>query len=224
MNCSSSITNDKTRSIAARRIAQEFVIVRKDGFGGEIQIEMSAQQDRYRQGKRGPIVIVPAGADRAIYPCFMPEWLGTDLTQRIVVHGVAGVKDGAGHVRNLTRAGDARITMIMEGALLKLTSGAWRSTVRSGETFEIPVTVSRSVKLPAAAKIELVVPDEAAGLLRAEPLRLPPGVDAGTLRVVSTADARLCGPWSLKLVATALEDGRWPVVSETDLTVDFVDR
>jgi hypothetical protein len=183
---------------------------------------MSAQQDRYRQGKRGPIISVPAGADRAIYPCVMPEWLGTDLTQRIVVHGVAGVKDGAGNLRQLTRAGDARITMIMEGALLKLTTKATRPTVRLGEAFEIPVAISRSPKLAVETRIELVVPDEAAGLLRADPITLPPGVDEGTLRVVSTTDARLTGPWSLKIVATALEDGRWPVVSETELTVDCV--
>lgn len=202
----------------------EWIIVRKDGFAGELQIEMSAQQDRYRQGKRGPIISVPAGADRAIYPCFMPEWLGTDLTQRIVVHGVAGVKDGAGNLRQLTRAGDARITMIMEGALLKLTTKATRPTVRLGEAFEIPVAISRSPKLAVETRIELVVPDEAAGLLRADPITLPPGGDEGTLRVVSTTDARLTGPWSLKIVATALEEGRWPVVSETELTVEFAER
>jgi hypothetical protein len=202
----------------------EWIIKRNDGFAGEIQIEMSAQQDRYRQGKRGPIVTVPAGADRAIYPCFMPEWLGTDLTQRIVVHGVGGVKDGAGNVRQLTRAGDARITMIMEGALLKLSTKASRPSIRLGEAFEVPVVISRSIKLPVDTKIELVALEEAAGLLRADPITLPPGVDEGTLRVVSTADARLAGPWTLKLVATALEDDRWPVVSETDLMVDFVER
>jgi hypothetical protein len=202
----------------------EFVITRKEGFAGEIQIEMSAQQDRYRQGKRGPIVTVPAGADRAIYPCFMPEWLATDLTQRIVVHGVAGVEDGAGKVRQLTKAGDARITMIMEGALLKLTTKAPRQTLPLGAALEIPVAISRSIKLPVEARIELVVPEEAVGLIRAEPLTLLAGVDSGTLRIVSTADARLLGPWSLKLVATALEEGKWPVVSETELAVDFVEH
>ena len=78
--------------------------------------------------------------------------------------------------------------------------------------------------MPIDTKVELVVPAEAAGLLRADPLTLPPGVDQGTLRVISTADARLTGPWMLKLVATALEDGRWPVVSEIDLTVEFAEH
>ena len=84
---------------------------------------------------------------------------------------------------------------------------------------------SGAIVLHIAGKSEaLAPPDEAAGWLRADPLTLPPGVDQGTLRVVSTADAGLIGLWMLKLTATALEDGRWPVVSQADVAVEFVER
>ncbi len=194
-------------------------IVRSEGFDGEIQLHMTAAQSRYRCGIRGPITIVPAGATTAEYPCFLPEWLGTELTRRIVVHGVAAVPDPKGNLRYLTKQGDARITMILEGALLKLASPATESTARLGEVLEVPVVVSRSIKLPLPAKVELNVPEEIAGLLRAEPLVLPPGQDRGVLRIQTVADSRLEGPWLLRLSATALQDGKWPVVSEIDLPV-----
>ena len=202
----------------------ELEIVRKNGFTGKIWVEMSAQQSRYIQGIRGPIIDVPANAKRVFYPCFMPEWLGTDLTERIVVHGVAAKPDPTGKIRYLTKAGDCRITMIMEGALLKLTADASEQSVRPGDSLAVPVRISRSAKLPVAATVALEVPAEAAGLLRADPLRLEPGQDQGTLVIRSKADPRLEGPWSLRLRATAMQQGQWPVISETELPVVFAHR
>ena len=182
----------------------ELKIVRKNGFAGEVRVEMSAQQSHYIQGIHGSIIDVPATANRVFYPCFMPEWLGTDRTERIVVHGVAAVPDPKGKLRDLTKPGDSRITMIMEGALLKLAADAMRTTVRPGASFGVPVRISRSAKLPIAATITLEVPTEVAGLLRADPLVLEPGQDRGMLSIRSAADIRLEGPWSLKLRATAM--------------------
>ena len=202
----------------------EVEIVRQEGFSGEVQLEMTAQQSRDRQGIRGPIVAVPPQATRALYPCFMPEWLGTELTRRMIIQGVAAVPDPQGKLRYVTRPGDARITMILEGALLKLVAEAGQARLHAGESFQVPIRLSRSAKLPLPATVELVVPDEIAGLVHAEPLVLAPADDRGTLRIDSVADPRLAGPWLLKLTATALQDGRWPVVSECDLPVTFQDR
>jgi hypothetical protein len=199
----------------------ELEIVRQPGFAEEIRLEMSAQQDRYRQGTTGPIISVPPNESRAFYPCFLPEWLGTDLTRRIVVHGVAGVPDPRGNVRQLSRAGDARITMIMEGALLKLSTRARSGSRVLGQSFDLPVTVSRSARLPLPVTVTLEPPEEAAPLLTAEPIVLPPGTDQGVLQVSPKADERLLGPWLLRMKATALQEGKWPVVSETELEVEF---
>jgi len=78
---------------------------------------------------------VPAEADRAVYPCFLPEWLGTDLTRRIVIHGSAVIPDPKGTPRYLTKAAGSRITMIMEGALLKLSGEIADPNVRAGEAW-----------------------------------------------------------------------------------------
>jgi len=199
----------------------ELDIVRKEGFTGEIQLEMTAQQDRCRCGMRGGILTVPPGQTKVFYPCFMPEWLGTELTRRIIVHGVAVISDPKGNMRHVTKAGDARITMIMEGALLKLTAEASELTITPGATFEIPFTVSRSAKLPLAVSAELIVPDEIKSLLRFEPVSLSPDMDHATLKVITENDAALEGPWSFTVKATALQDDKWPVISETDVPVVF---
>ena len=199
----------------------ELDIVRNAGFTGEINLEMTAQQSRYRCGIRGGILPVTPEQTKAFYPCFMPEWLTTDLTRRIVVHGVAAIPDPKGNIRYVTKAGDARITMIMEGALLKLTSDASELTVIPGATFEIPVSISRSPKLPLPVSVELSVPDEIRGLLRSEPLTLAPDQDHGILNVSTESNITLKGPWMFTVTATALQDNKWPVISQTDVPVVF---
>jgi hypothetical protein len=199
----------------------EFDVVRKEGFTGELRIEMAAQQDRQRQGVRGPILPIPADAAKVVYPCFMPEWLSTDLTRRLVVHGVAIVPDAKGNPRHVLSPAVGRITMIMEGALLKLTADANELAARPGESFDVPVTIARSAKLSTEAIVELVVPDELASIVTAEPLKLLRDQVRGTLRIITKPHARLSGDWPLTIKATALEDGKWPVVSQTEIVVRF---
>lgn len=200
----------------------ELELVRKDGFAGEINLEMTAKQDRQRMGTRGGILTVPPGQNRAWYPCFLPEWLPMDLTRRIIVHGVVAVPDPKGNIRYLTKPGNARITMIMEGALLKVSSENSDVVTPLGEIQEITVKVSRSPELPLPVKVELVVPDEATGSISATPLILEPDKTSGVLQIVSKADEQLRGQWDLTVRATALQDDKWPVISETEIRVEYV--
>lgn len=197
-------------------------IVRNDGFTGPLQIAMSARQARDRQGIRGPLLPVGDTETLVLYPCSMPEWLGTDLTRRMNVHGVGAVPDPRGRLRWLTSAADARITMIMEGALLKLACQAEETVARPGDTVRIPVSVSRSIKLPLETQVELLVPDELTGLIDAVAITLPMGTDSGTLIVTTQPDAGLAGPWTFELRATALEHGKWPVTSFATAKIEFV--
>ena len=48
-------------------------------------------------GITGPIMEVPAGQREVFYPCFMPEWLTTDRTTRMVVYGYGEVTDPKGN-------------------------------------------------------------------------------------------------------------------------------
>lgn len=200
----------------------ELELVRKDGFSGEIKLEMTAKQDRQRMGTLGGILTVPADQNRAWYPCFLPEWLPMDLTRRIIVHGVVAVPDPKGNVRYLTKPGNARITMIMEGALLKLSTENSDVVTPMGEIQEIVVNVARSPKLPLPVKVELIVPEEATGFISATPLLIEPDKNQGVLQIFSKIDEQLRGQWNLTVRATALQDGEWPVVSESEIHIEYV--
>ena len=196
-------------------------VVRNPGFTGDLKIAMNAQQDRHRRGARSGLMPVPAGATRIAYPMFMPEWLGVEWTTRIVVHGVGAVPDPKGRVRYLTRAGDSRITMLLEGALMKLECPTPQIVARPGDEIKVPLTIARSVKLPLPATVEFVIPDELQGIVECDPVTFSAETSEGVLTVRTKADAHLDGRWSWTFTATSLQDGQWPVVSQTDLDVLF---
>ncbi len=199
----------------------ELEIRRHEGFNGPVTVIMSAKQSRDRQGIRGATIVAGEGVDRIVYPTFMPEWLATDITRRIVVHGSAEIADPAGIKRIVTRPADARITMIMEGALLKLSLENPEVRVWSGAVVSIPVQVLRAQGFAGAVTVSLQVPDEAAELLRSESVRLDAGTDHGELLIRTTDDSALYGRWNLRIRAASERDG-WPVASETELLLDIL--
>ena len=172
-------------------------------------------------GVRGGILPVPSDQSKVFYPTFMPEWLSTDLTRRIVVHGVAIIPDPKCNLRHVSRAADARITMIMEGALLKLSAKAPETIFRPGDTIEVPVKISRSPKLPIASKISLDIPEELQGLIECDSMTLEADKSSGTISIRTVGSDVLHGPWDWTLRATSLQNDTWPVVSETTISVRF---
>ena len=112
--------------------------------------------------------------------------------------------------------------MILEGALMKLSHQAGELTVKSGSRFQVPVRVVRSAKFREDAVIRLEVPEELKGLLQAEPVKLAAGKSEAVLEITTLPDARLAGDWDLKITATAMQDGRWPAVSQTRVAVRLV--
>jgi len=83
------------------------------------------------------------------------------------------------------------------------------------------VTVSRSPKLTLPVTVTLDIPGEAQGILRSEPVTIAADQSTGILRIESQADNKLAGEWTLTLTATALQDAQWPMVSQTDIRVEF---
>ena len=199
----------------------EFVVHREDGFKGEVQMMMAAGQSRHRQGITGPIIKVPPEAERALYPSFMPEWLATDRTTRMSILGMAVIADPKGTKRYVTKPASARITMILEGALLKVSQQAGELTIAPGSGFTIPLTISRSTKLKETVTVNLVIPKELTGSLRCRPVTVEPGQSTVLLPVQTLADKRLTGRWPLTIKATAMQDNRWLVMSQTKATIDF---
>lgn len=104
---------------------------------------------------------------------------------------------------------------------MKLTAGNVDAVAKTGSVVEIPVTVSRSPKLSLPVTVRLEVPWEAKDCLNAEPVILAADQDSAMLRIQTVNDSGLTGQWSLTLTATALQDEKWPVVSQTDVKVEF---
>ena len=228
---------DKNRQRAVHRgttYPAPFVIEREAGFDGAVRMQMAAKQGRHRQGIDGPIITVPAGVNEALYPCAMPEWLETDRTTRMVVLGVATQRDPQGNPREVTQAADARITMILEGALLsvrerKQPGDRGEHVARLGDVIRLPFRISRSQKLPLPVLVELELPAELATLCEVSPVQLSAEQQVGEFQIQtdSVKDSeqlqRLLGAWPLTMRATAMQSDRWPVVSETEVTVTLVE-
>lgn len=193
----------------------DVIVTRLEGYTGPVTLQMAAAQQRQRRGMRAGPLEVPASATTAQYPIFMPEWLETNLTCRMNVIGVVQVPDPKGNVRHVTGNMDGLIVMSLEGGLLKITHEPAERVVAAGSQIEIPVRVSRSAKLPAEVRLEVVAPDEFAGLFTADPIVLPPTESTAIVKLRIAADARLAGERQVTIRATALQNGRWPAVSET---------
>lgn len=200
----------------------ELIVERLEGFTGEISLQMAALQSYQVQGIRGPDYPVPSGATKAFYPCFMPEWLETTRTSRMNLNAVVKVSDPRGHLRHLVTEIHGRITMSIEGALLKVSAAADDLSVRPGQEMVLPVKISRSSQLPGPVKLELVAPEAIRRLLHMEPVVLPPGRTQAVLRIRTTDDPLLTGERTFSVRATAYQPGKLLVQSEAAVSFAVV--
>jgi hypothetical protein len=198
----------------------EVIVERLEGFQGEIVLKMAAQQSYQVQGITGGEVKVPPGVTQTIYPCFMPEWLETTRTSRMGMIAVAQVADPKGKIRYLVNDITGFITMTMEGALLKVSAEDRDLAVPVGRPFNVHVKVSRLAKLAEPVRLELHLPEELAGHLQAEPVTVTVGKESADVRITPAANLR--GLCTFTIRATALQEGRYPVISETLVPVEFL--
>ncbi|QDU27949.1 hypothetical protein ETAA8_30410 [Anatilimnocola aggregata] len=196
----------------------DVIVERLDGYEGPVTLQMAATQQRQRRGIRGGSLTVPAGVEQVQYPIFMPEWLETSLTARMNVIGVTPVADGKGNIRQVTGIMDGFIVMSLEGALLKITHEPLEYVASPGGSIDIPLKVSRTVKLPTSADVLLMGSGEKNAPLTADGLHLAPSEDQCTLKVKIAPDAKL-GVHHAVIRATALQDGKWPAISETTVGI-----
>ena len=191
-----------------------FNIERLEGFAGPITLEMTAKQQRHRQGLASDEFSVPAEAKRVEYPIFVPEWMETTKTSRMIINGAVQVADPKGNVRTLLQKQELRVGILPEGALMKLSHTAGEPTVTLGSEVRIPLALSLASELKDAIKITVMPTDEQSTLLAAEPIQLSPGQKETTLIVRVANDAKLVGEQSLVVRAATLRNG-YPVISET---------
>ncbi len=195
------------------------LIERLEGYTGPITLEMTAKQQRHRQGLASEEFVVPPEAQRVEYPIFVPEWMETTKTSRMILNGSVKVADPKGNVRTLLQRQELRIGILPEGALMKLSHTAGELTVAPGSEIRVPLALSRAAEFRAPVQIELVADETQAGLMAAAPIALTPEQANGELVVRLGSDPRLSGEQSFTVRAVGLKDGRWPVIAETTVLV-----
>lgn len=194
------------------------LIERLEGYSGPITLEMTAKQQRHRQGLASDEFIVPPDGKRVEYPIFVPEWMETTKTSRMILNGSVQVADPKGTVRTLLQRQELRIGILPEGALMKLSHAAGEPQLKLGGELTIPLSLSVATELREPITISLVPSSEQAGLVSAEPISLPAGQKDAQLTVRFASDAKLVGEQTLLVRAATLRHG-WPVRSEATILV-----
>jgi hypothetical protein len=196
------------------------MIERLEEFEGEIQLIMSSSQSRHRQGICGPqAVIVPSGDTRAFYPTYVPEWLGTNLTQRMSLSTVAQVSDPKGNLRHLVSPMNGNIVMSIEGALLKITHQLQDVAVGRGAFFELPVQILRAKKLSASVRLELEILPEYSTTLASDPITVAADQNQARLHINVLSEAPLTDEIRFTVKGTAMDAANLPVVARTHASI-----
>ena len=195
------------------------LIERLEGYTGPITLEMTAKQQRHRQGLASEEFVVPPEALRIEYPIFVPEWMETTKTSRMILNGAVKVADPKGNMRTLLQRQELRIGILPEGALMKLSHTAGELTVAPGSEIRIPLALSRAAEFRVPVQVELIADEAQTGLIAAAPITLTPEQADGVLIVRLGNDPRLSAEQSFTIRAVGLKDGRWPVIAETTVLV-----
>lgn len=197
------------------------LIERDKGFAGEIVLEMTSRQGRHRQGITGPELTVQPGVARILYPVFLPEWLETTRTSRMVVNGVAKVVDPQGNIRYSITRQKSRMGFLAGGALLKISADIVELQSAPGQTFSVPITISRTKQLTESVRLEISPTVSQTELFTAEPKTLPATQTEILFPITANATVDSSREHKLTIRATVLQNGTLPVVSETTIVVQF---
>jgi hypothetical protein len=200
------------------------LIERLEGFDGPITLEMTAKQQRHRQGLTSGEMVVAPDAKRVEYTIFVPEWMETTKTSRMILNGSVRVADPKGTVRTLLQRQELRFGILPEGALMKLSHTPTKDRVECGGDVRIALSLSIAPEFREPIRITLEPDESQAGAFSMQPITLPAGQLETTAVVRIANDARCRGEQSILFRATALKDGRWPVISETSVLLEVRSR
>ena len=191
-----------------------FKIERLEGYVGPLTLEMTSKQQRHRQGLSSDEMIVPPEVVRAEYPIFVPEWMETTKTSRMIINGAVKVADPKGNVRTLLQKQELRVGILPEGALMKLSHSAGEMTATLGSEVRVPLALSLATELRDAIKITVMPSESQTNLLSAEPVQLSPGQKETSFVIKLSSDTQLVGEQAVVIRAATLRNG-YPVISET---------
>jgi len=136
----------------------------------------------------------------------------------MILNGAVTVPDPKGNVRTLLNRMELRLGLLPQGALMKLSPGATEPVrVAAGKDFRVPLTLVRTADFRETARVELVLDESQQGQFLAESMEL--AADAATVNLVVRATPQAPGFATLKFRATAMQQGKWKVMSETTVEV-----
>ena len=196
------------------------LIERLEGYTGPITLEMTAKQQRHRQGLASDEFQVPADAKRVEYPIFVPEWMETTKTSRMILNGSIQLADPKGTVRTLLQRQELRFGILPEGALMKLTHGAAEIKASAGSELTIPLSLSLAPELREPIQITVVPNERHKGLFTAEPIHLASGQKDAKFVIRVGTEPSVVGEQEVTIRAKSQRHG-WPVISETTLLIDI---
>jgi hypothetical protein len=202
---------------------------RLEGYSGPVTIEMTSKQQRHRQGLRGEEMDVPADVTRFEYPIFVPEWMETTKTSRMIINGVVRVPDPKGNMRTLVQQQELRLGLLPVGAHMKLAAEHPLLKIKRGGTVEMTLTLTKATEFKDRATIALHAIDIAPGeRITADKAQnksfsvTPVEADAaGLYRISLTAadDEKLVGEHTVALRASAMQGGKYLVAADAVVTV-----
>lgn len=199
------------------------LITRDPEFKGDIVLEMTSLQGRHVQGISGPELRVGPDVSRVLYPVFLPEWLETTRTSRMVVNGVAQVADPQGNLRYSLARQKTRMGFLPTGALLKIATEP-EISYQPEKPLVIPVTVHRDLSLNQSLQLTLV----SDGLESSPFTAVAQDYSQDAARCEFAIDVKQAlladKEYPITIRATLMKDGKYPVVSETTVIVSIGSR
>ena len=200
------------------------LIDRLEGFDGPITMEMTAKQQRHRQGLASDEFVIEPLAKRVEYPIFVPEWMETTKTSRMILNGAVQVPDPKGNVRTLLQRMEMRLGILPEGALMKLAHHMGGDCqTKLGQAVTVPLTVSCASELRESIRIDVIPTEAQEGLISASTLNVVPNDANVAMTIHLSNDPKLIGEQSILIRATAYQHGKWLVKSETTVQLE-IDR
>lgn len=210
--------NDVTKWPRGTTYPAPVLVERDETFKGDIILEMAAKQGRHRQGIRGPEMKITPDQHRILYPVFLPEWLETTRTSRMVVNGVTKIADPVGRIRYSSSKLVTRLGFLPTGAMLKIESMLKERELTSESDFEFPVNILRAPGMSGPVRLEVVQEPESTGPFIADAVMVAEAASTATLVVMQLPTVGVDYVLPLRIRAT----GKWKghsVVAETTLTV-----
>lgn len=211
--------NDVTKWPRGTTFPAPVLIERTDeSFKGDIVLEMAGRQGRHRQGIRGPEMTIKPNETRVLYPVFLPEWLETTRTSRMVVNGVAKIADPKGRVRYSSSKLVTRIGFLPTGAMLKIESPTPEIALSTSHRFELPVSILRAQELSGPVTVELIHDSDSAAAFSCPTVKADEATRQIVLQMALSDGHTISQALPLKVRATAQWNGH-PVIAETTVTV-----